>query len=398
MYYVFVIGVMVAVLPGKSVSSTSSSSSAKTSGYAIGTENPGYNTRWAKRRRTYTANENSGDASASSDTVEFANKIEEEHAELGSEETMLSTHKTEFVAECSMPTDVGMFRMRSYRYVSEIQKLEPIVLSPGESTFGTENVWVRVHDQCLTSEVFGSSRCDCRDQLQESLRVVIQENDGVIIYLQQEGRGIGIANKIAAYALQDDGMDTVDANEHLGFKDELREYKMIPDILKSLGIKSIKLVTNNPYKMEQLGNLGVNITGRIPIEIKSNPHNRRYLLSKRDRMRHLLSDDSIGPDQAFLKYPLEDHIMNPKEMQGMGGMVNSSSLCDEVATVTATTAIATTTATASDDDKSALQSILDNRNTSYIFGRSSVEAAIEAVRTGKVVIVVDDENRENEGM
>jgi GTP cyclohydrolase II len=164
------------------------------------------------------------------------------------------SHKTKFIAECTMPTDVGDFRMRSYQYYSSKQHLEPIVMySDGGSgtPVGSEDVMVRVHDQCLTSEVFGSYRCDCKDQLKESLRV-INEKGGLVIYLQQEGRGIGIANKVAAYSLQDEGMDTVDANTHLGFDEELREYQSVPDILADLGIKSIRLVTNNPYKVKTL--------------------------------------------------------------------------------------------------------------------------------------------------
>ena len=156
-------------------------------------------------------------------------------------------HATTFVAECDMPTAQGLFKMRSYTYSSPRRKLEPIVMVSGDVK-GGENVVVRVHDACFTSEVFGSLRCDCREQLQASLKLV-QQQGGVVIYLQQEGRGIGIANKVAAYSLQDQGMDTVDANLHLGFEEEMREYHAVPDILRDLGVQSIKLVTNNPFKV-----------------------------------------------------------------------------------------------------------------------------------------------------
>ena len=160
-------------------------------------------------------------------------------------------HVTTFVAECAMPTSQGLFKMRSYTYSSPRRKLEPIVMVSGEVK-GGENVVVRVHDACFTSEVFGSLRCDCREQLQASLKLV-QQQGGVVIYLQQEGRGIGISNKVAAYSLQDQGMDTVDANLHLGFEEEMREYHAVPDILRDLGVHSIKLVTNNPFKVRATG-------------------------------------------------------------------------------------------------------------------------------------------------
>jgi len=205
-------------------------------------------------------------------------------------------HQTQYVAECNMPTTQGYFRMRSYEYISSTQRLEPIVMISGDLK-NKENVLVRVHDQCFTSEVFGSMRCDCSDQLKESLRL-IQKEGGVVIYLQQEGRGIGLANKIAAYALQDEGMDTVDANINLGFEDEGREYFAVPDILRDLGIQSIHLLTNNPYKIERLSQLGVIITERRSIQTPSNPYNQRYLLSKKDRMHHIFSDDILASDHV----------------------------------------------------------------------------------------------------
>ncbi len=158
---------------------------------------------------------------------------------------------------------------------------------------------MRVHDQCFTSEVFGSKRCDCREQLEDSLKI-IQKESGIIIYLQQEGRGIGIANKVAAYSLQDQGMDTVDANIHLGFSEEMREYYPVADILADLDIKSIKLMTNNPYKIDQLKMINVQISEQIPIRVISNRYNSRYLRSKRDRMNHtvIVDEDQVAPDDS----------------------------------------------------------------------------------------------------
>jgi len=167
------------------------------------------------------------------------------------------------------------------------------------SFIGKSDVLVRVHDQCFTSEVFGSKRCDCREQLEDSLKLINKES-GIIIYLQQEGRGIGIANKIAAYSLQDQGMDTVDANIHLGFSEEMREYYPVADILADLDIKSIRLMTNNPYKIDQLKMINVQISEQIPINVVSNRYNSRYLRSKRDRMNHtvIIDDDHVAPTEG----------------------------------------------------------------------------------------------------
>jgi len=166
---------------------------------------------------------------------------------------------TTFIAECQMPTDKGMYRLRSYRYkgaktvwrngerVLEWTEMEPVVMFSGDLG-GQKGVVVRVHDQCFTSEVLGSKRCDCKEQLDMAL-TYIQTNGGAIIYMPQEGRGIGLANKIAAYELQDGGLDTVDANRHLGFDDDERSYDCVPDILADMQISSVELVTNNPFKV-----------------------------------------------------------------------------------------------------------------------------------------------------
>lgn len=177
----------------------------------------------------------------------------------------------EYVADTKLPTDVGQFQLRAYRVhrsdldldlenedltYQNTNALEPVVIySSDKPPFGedgrlAENVPVRIHDQCLTSEVFRSQRCDCKEQLKLALEF-IQEHGGAVIYLQQEGRGIGLANKVAAYALQDMGMDTVDANLHLGFPEDCRKYGVVPTILKDMGIGSIQLMTNNPRKVER---------------------------------------------------------------------------------------------------------------------------------------------------
>lgn len=178
-----------------------------------------------------------------------------------------------FVAECDMPTDRGNFRMRSYRCDGDYAALEPVALTHGPLG-GAENVLARVHDQCLTSEVFGSKRCDCKEQLGMALDM-IREEGGVVIYLQQEGRGIGLANKVAAYALQDEGLDTVDANRHLGFGDDERTYDIVPSILRDLGVESIQLMTNNPLKLECLLKLGVRVSKVVPIVVAPNVFNER---------------------------------------------------------------------------------------------------------------------------
>jgi len=181
-----------------------------------------------------------------------------------------------FVAECEMPTDRGNFRMRSYRCKGIYAALEPVALTYG-SLAGKENVLARIHDQCLTSEVFGSKRCDCKEQLGMALDMV-KEQGGVVIYLQQEGRGIGLANKVAAYALQDEGLDTVDANRHLGFGDDERTYDIVPSILRDLKVKSIQLMTNNPLKLQCLQTLGISVTKVVPIVVAPNAFNERYVL------------------------------------------------------------------------------------------------------------------------
>jgi 3,4-dihydroxy 2-butanone 4-phosphate synthase/GTP cyclohydrolase II len=151
-----------------------------------------------------------------------------------------------------------------------------------------EEILVRVHSECLTGDVFGSYRCDCGEQLEKAMDMVQEEGLGVILYLHQEGRGIGLANKLTAYSLQDKGLDTVEANEHLGFQPDLRDYGVGAQILVSLGVRKMKLLTNNPKKIVGLEGYGLQVTGRVPIETEPRPENRKYLLTKCQKLGHLM--------------------------------------------------------------------------------------------------------------
>lgn len=194
--------------------------------------------------------------------------------------------ETAFVAETMLPTDEGTFRVRAYRSTGSLRESEPIAMITGDVR-GKSGVPVRVHDQCFTSEVFGSLKCDCREQLHFA-KEYTKKHGGVVIYMPQEGRGIGLANKIMAYSMQEQGLDTVDANRVLGFKDDYRSYEPVQAILKDLGIVSIRLLTNNPRKIRLLSQLSIQVDGRLPIIIKGGEHSQGYLTAKADRMAHLL--------------------------------------------------------------------------------------------------------------
>jgi 3,4-dihydroxy 2-butanone 4-phosphate synthase/GTP cyclohydrolase II len=192
----------------------------------------------------------------------------------------------EKVAVVDFPTRYGEFKLHLYR--SDIDDHHHLAIVKGDVD-GKKNVLVRVHSQCLTGDVFGSCRCDCGGQLGHAMTMIEKEGTGVLLYMRQEGRGIGLANKIKAYHLQDNGRDTVEANEELGFKADLRDYGIGAQILKDLGLTSIRILTNNPRKLVGLDGHGLEITNRVPIQITPSKYNRRYLETKRDKLGHLLS-------------------------------------------------------------------------------------------------------------
>jgi len=243
--------------------------------------------------------------------------------------------------------------------------LEPVVIysapegSDSDQPFlGSDVVDVRLHDQCFTSEVFGSLRCDCASQLTTALKR-INQHGGAIVYLMQEGRGIGIANKIAAYALQDKGFDTVDANLHLGLPAEAREYTCVPSILKSLGITKINLLTNNPFKVEMLKKLDVKVEGTSKVLGEVNEFNRGYLLAKKERMDHVLSEENIMPMARRGGAAVAEKDANVVNGESNEGVIASSD--------------------------------------GWCFGRQSVLDSIASMSRGELVCVVDDMSRENEG-
>jgi 3,4-dihydroxy 2-butanone 4-phosphate synthase / GTP cyclohydrolase II len=190
------------------------------------------------------------------------------------------------VAEARIPTDYGEFRMIGYQ--NDVDRAEHVALVYGEIA-GQPDVLVRMHSKCLTGDVFASQRCDCGFQLHRAMELIAQEGRGAIVYLDQEGRGIGLLNKLRAYALQDSGADTVQANERLGFAPDLRNYGIGAQILRDLGLSSIRVMTNNPRKLVGLDGYGLQIVERVPLVADPNQENRDYLQVKRDKLGHLLS-------------------------------------------------------------------------------------------------------------
>ena len=202
-------------------------------------------------------------------------------------ERVRRTNFMELISEAYLPTEEGDFNALVFR--NRVNKEEMFVVVKGNIK-GKEGVIVRVHSQCLTGDTFHSLRCDCRHQLKDSLRIINKEG-GAVIYLPQEGRGIGLANKIKAYKLQDNGMDTAEANLSLGFRIDEREYWEAAQIIKNLGIKSVRLITNNTKKINALRDAGIDVTSRIVIKSRVTRENKQYLRTKREKMGHLLEED-----------------------------------------------------------------------------------------------------------
>lgn len=194
-------------------------------------------------------------------------------------------------AEAVVPTIHGDVRLVVYRErgSEDPHPVEHVAMVFGDPAKAAQEVLVRVHSECITSEVFGSLKCDCRDQLLEGIIRIQEVGHGIICYLRQEGRGIGLGNKIRAYALQNQGLDTIEANLHLGFDVDLRRYDVAADMLKDLGVSAVRVLTNNPEKLAGLAEAGIKVVGRESIEIEPNRHSESYLVTKQKLMGHLLA-------------------------------------------------------------------------------------------------------------
>ena len=190
----------------------------------------------------------------------------------------------EYITETYIPTDAGEFRLRIYE--SKVDKSHHLALIKGK--IDEKATLVRVHSECLTGDVFGSHRCDCGVQLKKALKVIEREGKGVFLYMRQEGRGIGLANKLKAYALQDKGLDTVEANRALGFDADLRDYGIGAQILVDLGLKKIRLITNNPKKIIGLEGYDMKVVERVPLHVSPNKINEKYLKAKKEKLGHYL--------------------------------------------------------------------------------------------------------------
>ncbi|RMH72220.1 MAG: GTP cyclohydrolase II [Gemmatimonadetes bacterium] len=193
--------------------------------------------------------------------------------------------KTDVYAVSNLPTRYGDFKI--YIFHNNRDSKEHLAIVNGSVTH-KEAVPARIHSECLTGEVFGSLKCDCAAQLEWALKYIAQQACGILLYLRQEGRGIGLGNKIRAYALQEEGLDTIEANHQLGFSDDLREYDIAAAMLKSLKVRSVKLITNNPHKISSLGDYGIPVIERIPVVIEPSEYNREYLKTKMEKAGHLI--------------------------------------------------------------------------------------------------------------
>lgn len=198
----------------------------------------------------------------------------------------------EYIASCKLPTPFGEFTMHGFEETATGK--EHIALAMGDVGNG-EPVLARAHSECLTGDALFSMRCDCGFQLEEALRSVSEAGRGVVLYLRQEGRGIGLLNKVKAYNLQDQGADTVEANERLGFSADMRDYRMCQPMLAHLGIQAIRLMTNNPRKVKALSGAGVTVAERVPLEVGRNPHNDGYLNTKASKLGHFLTPTALTP-------------------------------------------------------------------------------------------------------
>ena len=228
-------------------------------------------------------------------------------------------------AEAALPSAFGSFRAIGYR--NELDGSEHVAIVKGHPELAQGPVLVRVHSECLTGDAFGSLRCDCRPQLEAALRMLEAEGEGVVVYLRQEGRGIGLINKLKAYSLQDSGLDTVEANEKLGFAADLRNYGVGAQILSDLGVHRLKLITNNPRKIAGLGGYGLQVEERVPLVMDAGQHNAAYLQAKRTKLGHLMDGPKAvlawqrveqAPEESWLADALQHHEQLEHLAQSLG--------------------------------------------------------------------------------
>jgi 3,4-dihydroxy 2-butanone 4-phosphate synthase / GTP cyclohydrolase II len=219
----------------------------------------------------------------------------------------------ERVVSTNLPTAYGEFTAVGYR--SLIDEKHHVAMVKGDVA-GEEDVLVRVHSECLTGDVFHSLRCDCGEQLAAALAQIEREGNGVLLYLSQEGRGIGLLNKLRAYKLQEDGLDTVDANIRLGLPADLRDYGIGAQILGDLGLSSIRILTNNPKKIVGLEGYGLSVSEQVPIEAVPNPHNEEYLRAKRERLGHTLHHQGLALDEEMVH---DEQVHDAEQEAGASG-------------------------------------------------------------------------------